>query len=263
MVQMDRQVTRRKITHELNLQNVSLNTISNRIKESGEFFASKQTRKPFVSETNRLKRLKWCEDHLDWTIEQWEKVIWSDESPFVLFYSGRSHCWKKKGEGFNPQTCKATVKHDKKIMVWGCFSAHKVGKLYRVRGIMDQDVYHNILVNQFMPSKDELFPDGDYIFQQDNDPKHTARKNKTYLESKSVPVLPWPAQSPDLNPIENLWSILDGKLADRKPSNEEQLFQTLLDGWNALPVDLLRKLVYSMPRRCAEVIENKGWPTKY
>ncbi len=70
-------------------------------------------------------------------------------------------------------------------------------------------------------------------------------------------------QSPDLNPIENLWSILDRSLQDRKPSNEAELFQVLREGWNALPVDMLTRLVDTMPERLEEVIEKKGAMTHY
>eukprot|EP01036_Dinobryon_divergens_P043962 gene43962-58612_t len=89
----------------------------------------------------------------------------------------------------------------------------------------------------------------DSIFQQDNDPKHTARSIRTYLENYEVPTLPWPSQSPDLNPIENLWSILDLKVKDRKPSNEDALFEVLKEAWQNLEPDLLTKLADSMPDR--------------
>lgn len=81
-----------------------------------------------------------------------------------------------------------------------------------------------------IPSARQLFPQRDWIFQQDNDPKHTAKKNKKYLHNKSVKILTWPSQSPDLNPIENLWAILDKRLKDRKPQNEEELFETTKKG---------------------------------
>jgi transposase len=113
------------------------------------------------------------------------------------------------------------------------------------------------------PSVQRLFPTKDCIFQQDNDPKHTARSIRTYLENYEVPTLPWPSQSPDLNPIENLWSILDLKVKDRKPSNEEALFEVLKEAWQNLEPELLTKLADSMPDRIEAVIAANGYPTKY
>ena len=98
------------------------------------------------------KKLQWCTGHLDWTLEQMAKVIWGNESLYTLFYNSQSHCWKKIGEGNKPQTWGAAIKLDKKINIWGCFNANKVGKPHQVSGIMDQHVYHNILVNQLRPS---------------------------------------------------------------------------------------------------------------
>ena len=69
--------------------------------------------------------------------------------------------------------------------------------------------------------------------------------------------------SPDLNPIENLWSILDQRARDRKPQNEDQLFETLTNEWNNIPINVLNKLVESMPARIRAVIKNKGYATKY
>ncbi len=219
--------------------------------------------KPFVSAVNIKKRLIWAKEHLHWTVEQWRTVFWTDESPFVLQYNGRKRVWRMWNERYDPRCIQGTVKHDKKVMVWGGFAAHGVGKLVWIDGIMDKDVYHKVLQHHAFPSAETLFPDKNYIFQQDNDPKHTAIINKRYLVNKKIKTFDWPPQSPDLNPIENLWSILDGRLKDRKPQSEQELFDMLGDAWYELPVDLLTKLADSMPRRCQAVIKNKGYPTKY
>lgn len=155
------------------------------------------------------------------------------------------------------------MKHEAKINVWGCFSRTNVGKLHQIDGIMAKDIYNIILQDQMLPSKMHLFPDNNCIFQQDNDPKHTANINKLFVEQNNIPTFNWPSQSPDLNPIENLWAILDSTCRNRDCKNAAELFETLQNAWNSLPVDILRRLVDSMPRRCADVIKSKGWPTKY
>ena len=160
--------------------------------------------------------------------------------------------------------CVGTIKHDLKIMVWGCFAAHGVGLFHRVVGLMDQVQYGEILMNCALPSCDLLFGGpSECIWQQDNDPKHTSKSCMAILEKHSFTKLDWPSQSPDLNPIENLWSILDHQLKARAPNNTEKLFNILKKGFYVLPVELLDKLVCSMPDRIAACITAKGGMTKY
>ncbi len=120
-------------------------------------------------------------------------------------------------------------------MVWGGFFSHCVGWLMALW-------CHNLLQNHALQSAQQLFG----ILWPKFISKHTAYINKRYLTSKAVDVLPWPAQLPDLNPIENLWSILDGWLKNRKPKNEGEPFNTLAEAWY-VPTDLLNRLVDSMP----------------
>ena len=128
---------------------------------------------------------------------------------------------------------------------------------------MDKQVYHGILQRKMFPSAKMLFGNNHWIFMQDNDPKHKAEMNMRYLENKNVNVLEWPAQSPDLNPIENLWMTLALKTKERKCRNEDELFRTLQNAWNELEKNTLEKLVSSMPNRCLMVINDNGLPTKY
>jgi hypothetical protein len=166
-------------------------------------------------------------------------------------------------ERYNPMCTVATVKHDAKLMVWGCFTYHGVGKLYWIPGIMNKRVYQNILETQMIPSAEVLFPDDNYIFQQDNDPKHTANDVRDFLDAKGIDRTAWPAQSPDLNPIENLWSILNLNTQLRTCNSLEALFETLTKAWHEIPVGTLNRLVDSMPDRCRAVIRANGFATKY
>ena len=101
------------------------------------------------------------------------------------------------------------------------------------------------------------------IIQHDNDPKHTSGVVQRYLANKKVTVMKWPAPSPDLKPIENLWAQLNRITMERKTTNEEELFEVLKRGWELLSIEYLHGLIESMPRRCMAVIKAKGMPTNY
>lgn len=262
-VKRKRTITAHDIKTTMGFQHISVRTITRRIGECSDFGSYWATKKPLISIMNRRKRLQWAIEHRNWTVEQWRRVIWSDESPFVLTFNQRTRVWRMHNERYRIECCVPTVKHDYKLNVWGAFSAHGVGRFYRVQGILKKEQYLEMLEHQLLPSAEQLFPDGNYLFQQDNDPKHTAKVCKAFVQDRGIPTMAWPSQSPDLNPIENLWSIMDRQLKNRQPRTLDQLFTVLTQCWNNLDTDLLRRLVDSMPRRCQAVIDARGFPTKY
>ena len=146
--------------------------------------------------------------------------------------------------------------------IWGYFSWNGVGDLHQVKGILTGPEYRKILIHHLVLSANRLNPEG-FIFQQDNDPKHTSNVAKKYLQIKKIEVMNWQPQSRDLNPIENLWGQLNRLTQDRNPQNEDDLFDILKHAWYSMPDEYLHNLVESMPSRCKAVIKSKGWPTKY
>ncbi len=101
------------------------------------------------------------------------------------------------------------------------------------------------------------------IFQQDLAPAHTAKSTKSWLNDHGVGVLDWPANSPDLNPVENLWCIVKRKMRNKRPKNADELKATVKETWASIPPQQCHKLITSMPRRIEAVIKAKWAPTKY
>uniref|UniRef100_A0A8C6TM61 Tc1-like transposase DDE domain-containing protein n=1 Tax=Neogobius melanostomus TaxID=47308 RepID=A0A8C6TM61_9GOBI len=102
-----------------------------------------------------------------------------------------------------------------------------------------------------------------WVFQHDNDPKHTARITKEWLCKKHIKVLAWPSQSPDLNPIENLWRELKLRDSQRQPRNLTDLEKTCVEEWAKIPPAVCANLVKNYRKRLTSVIANKGYCTKY
>ncbi len=124
-------------------------------------------------------------------------------------------------------------------------------------------IYQEILEHFMLRSADKLYGDADFIFQQDSAPAHTAKGTKSWFNDHGVTVLDCPANSPDLNPIENLWGIVKRKMRDTRPNNADELKATVKETWASIPAQQCHKLIISTPRRIEAVIKAKGAPTKY
>ena len=144
-----------------------------------------------------------------------------------------------------------------------CFGVASRELLVVIDGIMNKESYLNLLKNIILP-KIRLANNIDF-FMQDNAPCHTARLVKDFLAQENVPVLPWPAQSPDLNPIENLWALIKRKLASEfsTPKTRSELISNVETICNGISPELCQNLSDSMTNRLKEVLQNKGNSTSY
>lgn len=209
------------------------------------------------------KRMEFARNHVHWTAEDWRAVIFSDESKFMIFGSdGLQYCRRGPGEAFDPRNVQQRLKHGGgKIMVWGCMTAHGFGRLIRVEGNMDAAQYCRILEEGLLGTLDDHDIDRrSAYFQQDNDPKHTSGRAKKWLSNNHFELLGWPANSPDLNIIENAWHALKHAYNKRSPKarNADELFQILQEEWGKLSVEFCSKLYDSLPTRMDRIIKAKG-----
>ena len=182
---------------------------------------------------------------------------------FEIFGSSRRISVRRRvGERMVPQCETSTVKHGGgSVMVWGCFAGSRVGDLYRVRGTLNQNGYHSILQRHAIPSGMRLVGQG-FILQQDNDPKHKSKLCQNYLRKKEqdgkLENMEWPAQSPDLNPIELVWDELGRRVKAKQHTSATHLWELLQQIWEERSEEYLISIVERMPRVCSAVISAKG-----
>ncbi len=224
----------------------------------------KRATKPLLNQRQRQKHVTWAVEKKNWTVAQWSKVLFSDESKFCISFGNQGpRVWRKSGEAQNPCCLKSSVKFPQSVMIWAAMSSAGVGPLCFLKSTVNAAIYQEILEHFMLPSADKLYGDADFIFQQDLAPAHTAKGTKSWFNDHGVTVLDCPANSPDLNHIKNLWSIVKRKMRDTRPNNADELKATVKETWASIPPQQCHKLITSMPRRIEAVIKAKGAPTKY
>ena len=173
---------------------------------------------------------------------------------------------RRVGERWKNECLRPSVKHGGgSVLVWGCISASGVGDTVQIDGIMNAEKYRHVLIHHAIPSGKGLSGNG-FIFQHDDDPKHTANAVKSYLERKTadkiLTVMDWPPQSPALNIIEAVWDHLDRE-RKKKPKSKEELWEVLKEAWCNIPKDYFRKCEDSLPKTVEGVLSAKEGHTKY
>ena len=142
-------------------------------------------------------------------------------------------------------------------------SSKGVGTLHFIDGIMDKWGYLDILKKNVKQSAQKMGLTSGYMFQQDNDPKHTAEVCKQWLIWNVPKQLKTPAQSPDLNLIEHLWVRLKRQVSSKNVSSKTELKQVVTEEWNKIQPSTCKRLVNSMQRRCVSVLKARGYSSTY
>ena len=244
---------------------VSTRTIQRRLHDKFNLKAYRPAKKPYLSKKNVRDRVAFCKKVNAWTPEMWSRVLFSDESTIRQFaHVGSSMIRRPWNTRFNPRYVIPTVKHSPSVMVWGSFGCSGRGNLWFLppNTTMRAANYLEVLKERLRPM---MARRQTTIFMHDGAPCHQARIVKSWLAEQRVDVLsPWPGNSPDLNPIENLWVILKRKVAARNPTSASDLKEAIKHVWcEEITQELCQKLVHSMPDRISAVLRNRGQCTKY
>src|SRR6185312_12407098 len=202
---------------------------------------------PMLTVAHKEARVRWATRHLN---DNWDTTLFSDETAFQLFRNTITQWYK--GE----RPVKRIPKDRTKIFVWGGFCIRRKTSLFCFRNIMNANFYVDILQSR-KQEIDKLFRNN-WRFQQDNDPKHTSHVARAFLSENFPEVMDWPSNSPDLNPIENLWAIVKRNVEMRMPKNLSELEQYMAEEWDRIPNSVLINCIRSMRRRCEMIIENNG-----
>lgn len=260
--------TRRLTSKQINIiweQNVSNRTVRNRLNEMG-FAFRKAKMKPFLTKRHKRERLQWCRDHANWTVTDWYKVIFSDESRVCVGTGDDAgkFVWRRPNEKFDKDCLNFKKKYPESYMIWSCMTEKGVGKLCILYQNVNSESYIHILENFLIPSIEVWFEDSpNFIFQDDNASCHRSKAVKDYLRHNGIKTMYWPANSPDLNPIENLWAKVKLLINEKKPTNKEDLRHAIRQSWEEISPTNCKDLIESMPKRIKEVIRKRGAATKY
>ncbi|GFX69084.1 transposable element Tcb2 transposase [Trichonephila clavipes] len=208
---------------------------------------------------HRQCRLDFCRPRATWSVTDWRRVIFSDESRFSLSADDhRTRVWRRTGQRSDPAfIVERHTAISQGVTVWGAISWDTRSSLVVLQGTLTARRYvDDILTPIVLPM---LSSRPGAIYQQDNARPHTARLSQQCLQGYDV--LPWPARSPDLSPIEHVWDALGRQLQPSRDTGE--LTAQMQRLWQNLPQGVISDLIESMPRRISACIAARGGFTTY
>ena len=223
--------------------------------------------RPTLNPRQKAARLAWARAHSTWQVCHWSRVVFSDEKIFQSI-SDRpgQRITRKSSERLLPICVRRVSRSGPQVHTWGCIGWRGAGPLKRVIGTLSAGRYQGNIIHDIALLGKNLCRKGrnKFIFQQDKAPAHWARTTREFLAREDVPLLPWPGNSPDLNPVEHAWSFVSRKLSSRPPpGNQELYWEAIQNEWRTIPLSTIRGWIASLPRRVQAVIDSGGDYTRY
>lgn len=245
---------------------ISRQTVYRRLNHAGLYARRPAVCIPLTSAQKRA-RLNWSLKHQHWSVGEWANVMFSDESRFSLSSdSRRVTIWRERGTRFEPRNI--SERHhfpSRGVMVWaGIMMDGRTDLHFFDTGSVTGQRYRDEVLEPYV----RLFRGAvgpNFIFMDDNAPCHRAVLVDDFLETENIQRMSWPANSPDLNPIEHVWDMLGRQIAalSHPPSSVTELKRTLQEAWNHLSPQLIHHLIASMVNRCAACLAVRGDHTPY
>lgn len=244
---------------------VSANTVRRRLREQ-DMHSHVPYRGPILTRVGRQNRLRWARQHQRWRLNDWNGVLFTDESRICIDRPDRrQRVWRRRGERFADACVRQANRWGgASVMVWGGITARHRTPLVVLDGTLTAQRYvDNILRPVVLPFL-EQHADVTTL-QQDNARPHSARVTRDFLNENNVTVMEWPPYSPDLSPIEHLWDQLKTAIAQRqpRPCNRRELVQAVHEEWDRIPQFRISRLVASMRRRCTACCDARGGHTRF
>lgn len=252
------------IKSDLNAMGIAISngTIKNRLHEKG-YYGYIKRKVPMISKKNELKRKAYAKKYQNHPNSFWSNIMYVDEKKFELIPKHRREIiWRQKNRAYDVGNTKPYTR-SQSVMVWACFGAAGVGNIVLIPNTMSGAMYREILKKNFRESAQKIGLKRGWYLLQDNDPKHKSKIVQTELDKMKIKRIDHPAQSPDLNPIENLWDVVDRKIPTEDRNSIETFTNAIIREWNNIAIETCRNLAMSMRDRMKEVLEMKGRATHY
>lgn len=236
---------------------ISINTIKRYRRQLG-WVCTRPHYCQLIRDLNKRKRVAWCKEALR-SKDKFTNMIFTDECTVQLEQHGRL-CFRKEKQ---PRKLKQRPKHPAKLHIWGGISYQGATQIVMFQGTMDAVRYQLILERSLLPFIHSCYPE-DHRLQQDNDPKHTSRHIERFFEDNGINWWRTPPESPDLNPIENVWGSLKQYLrTSYKPTNLTELQEGIARFWQSLTPSICQRYIKHLDRVIPKVISVDGDPTGY